>query len=64
MNNSLADEYRVDICSGLNELKLATKANSQEAYIQFEDTKMSFNDDALVNKIQFNQRMGYNGPIT
>jgi hypothetical protein len=64
VNNSLADEYRVDICSGLNELKLATKANSQEAYIQFEDTKMSFNDDALVNKIQFNQRMGYNGPIT
>ena len=61
VNSSLGDEYQVDICSGLNELRLATKANSQEAYIQFENTDMRFKDES--NKIQFNQRIGYNGAI-
>ena len=45
-------------------MKLATYANSQEAYIQFDETEMRFKEDALVNRVEFNQRIGYNGPIT
>jgi hypothetical protein len=35
-------------------MKLATYANSQEAYIQFDETEMRFKEDALVNRVEFN----------